>query len=275
MLEYLCDNLKGLPWTAFPSKTSSLTPTFIPILLLPPSLGLSSKKKKLKKVPKSQKTSFFYSPVAKKGRSTTPKDFKHAVIMSHYEDLKPLIWNCLDLLQFAYQADIGMDYTFNYLLHKAATHLEELQSTVRIVFFDFSVWLGISLWSRSIRTSWPGLQTTLLTGCSKSYYKAACQTWWQATLTYPKEQYCHVFVHPLHVWLLLRLDCATYRSSRMTPPMPAVSQMRRRRRGSPSQELYPLLAELKQLKSTFSHSWQGINLVVNLISKISRINKLF
>ena len=48
------------------------------------------------------------------------------------------VHDCLDLLQFAYQADISEVEAIIHLLHRAYKHLDRPQSTVRIMFFDLS-----------------------------------------------------------------------------------------------------------------------------------------
>ncbi|KAI3374520.1 hypothetical protein L3Q82_021003 [Scortum barcoo] len=57
------------------------------------------------------------------------------LVLAH---LRPLVSSFMDLLQFAYQPDIGVDDAVIYLLHTSLTHLEKAGSTVRIMFFDFS-----------------------------------------------------------------------------------------------------------------------------------------
>ncbi|KAF7649727.1 hypothetical protein LDENG_00137040, partial [Lucifuga dentata] len=44
----------------------------------------------------------------------------------------------LDPLQFAYQANIGVEDAIIYLLHRAYSHLDKSDSSVRIMFFDFT-----------------------------------------------------------------------------------------------------------------------------------------
>ena len=41
-------------------------------------------------------------------------------------------------LQFAYQANIGVDDAIIYMFHRAYTHQERPRRTVRVMFFDFS-----------------------------------------------------------------------------------------------------------------------------------------
>lgn len=52
--------------------------------------------------------------------------------------LRPLVSSALDLLQFAYQPGIRVDNGVIYLLHGYLSHLEQVGSTVRVTFFDFS-----------------------------------------------------------------------------------------------------------------------------------------
>ena len=101
---------------------------------------------RLKKVPTLWKTSCVV-PVPKKGRPSAPKDFRPVALTSHVmkifermvlEHLRPLVRDCLDPLQFAYQTNIGVEDAIICLLHRAYTHLERPQSMVRIMFFDFS-----------------------------------------------------------------------------------------------------------------------------------------
>ncbi|KAK0139097.1 hypothetical protein N1851_024386 [Merluccius polli] len=90
------------------------------------------------KVPTLWKTSCVV-PVPKKGRPSAPKDFRPVALTSHVmktfermvlEHLRPLVRDCLDPLQFAYQTDIGVEDAIICLLHRAYTHLERPQSMV-------------------------------------------------------------------------------------------------------------------------------------------------
>ncbi len=83
----------------------------------------------------------------KKGRPSAPAYFRPVALTPHvrrtFERLvlqhrRPLVSDCLDSLQFAYQADVGVENAIIYRLHKAYTDLERPQSTVRIMFFAFS-----------------------------------------------------------------------------------------------------------------------------------------
>ena len=62
------------------------------------------------------------------------KTFERLVL----NNLRPLVRDCLDPLQFAYQTDVGVEDAIICLLHRAYTHLERPQSMVRIMFFDIS-----------------------------------------------------------------------------------------------------------------------------------------
>ena len=53
-------------------------------------------------------------------------------------EARSVIEPSLDPLQFAYQPHIGVEDAIIFLLHRAYTHLEEVGSTVRVMFFDFS-----------------------------------------------------------------------------------------------------------------------------------------
>ena len=52
--------------------------------------------------------------------------------------LKRLVKDLIDPLQFAYQANKGVDDAILFMLHKTYSHLENTGSSVRIMFFDFS-----------------------------------------------------------------------------------------------------------------------------------------
>ena len=72
-----------------------------------------------------------YRPVAL--TSHVIKIFERLVL----QHLKPLVSDSLDLLQFAHQANIGVDDAIIYMLHRAYTHMERPRSTVRVMFFVF------------------------------------------------------------------------------------------------------------------------------------------
>lgn len=52
--------------------------------------------------------------------------------------LRPQVSSFPNLLQFTYQALVGMDDAVIYLLQKAHSYLDYDNTTVRITFFDFS-----------------------------------------------------------------------------------------------------------------------------------------
>ncbi|TWW74395.1 hypothetical protein D4764_14G0003980 [Takifugu flavidus] len=57
------------------------------------------------------------------------------LVLSH---LRPLVSPFQDPLQFAYQPKVGVDDTVIYLLQRAYSSLDRLNTTVRVMFFDFS-----------------------------------------------------------------------------------------------------------------------------------------
>lgn len=59
-------------------------------------------------------------------------------------------WFCsssMDHLQFAYQAEVGVDNAIIYLLHRAGSQLEELASTVRVMYL-------ITVYDRLLQCIW-------------------------------------------------------------------------------------------------------------------------
>ncbi|XP_078252377.1 uncharacterized protein LOC144592039 isoform X1 [Rhinoraja longicauda] len=68
------------------------------------------------------------------------------LVLAH---LRPLVRPSMDPLQFAYQTRIGVEDTIIYLRNRVLSHLEKPDSTVRIMFFDFS---------SAFNTIQPGLQ---------------------------------------------------------------------------------------------------------------------
>ncbi|TWW63627.1 hypothetical protein D4764_03G0006350 [Takifugu flavidus] len=58
-----------------------------------------------------------------------------ALVLSH---LRPLVSPFQDPLQFAYQPKVGVDDAVIYLLQRAYSSLDRLNTTVRVMFFDFS-----------------------------------------------------------------------------------------------------------------------------------------
>ena len=82
------------------------------------------------------------SPCAEEGTTQRSKDFRAVALTSHVmktlerlvlNHLRPLVRDCLDPQQFAYQTDIGMEDAIICLLPRAYTHLERPQSMVRIM----------------------------------------------------------------------------------------------------------------------------------------------
>ena len=81
---------------------------------------------KLKKVPALWKTSYI-GPVLKKGCHSAPNDFRPVALMSHVMrplrgwscSIRPLVRDCLDPLQFAYQTDVGVEDAIICLLDRA------------------------------------------------------------------------------------------------------------------------------------------------------------
>ena len=62
------------------------------------------------------------------------KTFERLVL----QHLRPQLCDSMHPLQFAYQAQLGMDDTIIHLLHRAYSHQERPGHTVRVMFFDFS-----------------------------------------------------------------------------------------------------------------------------------------
>ena len=52
--------------------------------------------------------------------------------------LCPLLSPALDTLQFTYRAGIGVEDAIIYLQHRSLSYLEQVESTLRVMFFDFS-----------------------------------------------------------------------------------------------------------------------------------------
>ena len=86
-------------------------------------------------------------PVPKKVRPSSPKDYRPVALTSHLMKslerlvlslLRPLVSSSLDPLQFAYQLRLGVEDSITFLLHCACAHLDRSESTVRIMFMDFS-----------------------------------------------------------------------------------------------------------------------------------------
>ncbi|TWW53746.1 hypothetical protein D4764_0109260 [Takifugu flavidus] len=57
------------------------------------------------------------------------------LVLTH---LRPLVSPFQDPLQFAYQPKVGVDNAVIYLLQRAYSSLDRLNTTVRVMFFDFS-----------------------------------------------------------------------------------------------------------------------------------------
>ena len=85
------------------------------------------------KVPKLWKSSCIV-PVPKKSRPSVLNDYRPVALTSQVmkiferlvlNQLKPSVSEHLDPLQFAYQADIGVDDAITYLLNRALNHLED------------------------------------------------------------------------------------------------------------------------------------------------------
>ena len=98
------------------------------------------------RVPRLWKSSCIV-PVPKKSRPSVLNDYRPVALTSQVmkiferlvlNQLKPSVSEHLDPLQFAYQADIGVDDAITYLLNRALNHLEDPGCSVRIMFFDFS-----------------------------------------------------------------------------------------------------------------------------------------
>lgn len=71
--------------------------------------------------------------------------------------LRPLVSSTLDLLQFAYQPGIRVDNGVIYLLHRYLSHLEQVGSTVRVMFFDFSCAFN-TIWHALLRGKMKGVR---------------------------------------------------------------------------------------------------------------------
>ena len=100
----------------------------------------------LEKVPLLWKT-LCLVPVPKTAHPREPNHFRPVALTSHLmktmerialSHLHGLVNSEMDPLQFAYGPGIGVDDTVIYLLHMSLSHLESTESTVRVMFFDFS-----------------------------------------------------------------------------------------------------------------------------------------
>ena len=97
-------------------------------------------------VPVHWKTSCIV-PVPKKANISTMNDLRPialtSCIMKVFERccmsrIEPLVSKHLDPLQFAYRVNRGVDDAILHVVNNTVTHLENLNSCVRLMFFDFS-----------------------------------------------------------------------------------------------------------------------------------------
>ena len=86
-------------------------------------------------------------PVPKKVHPVTLEDYRPVALTSHImkvmerlvlAHLRPLVCSSQDPLQFAYQPHVGVDDAIIYLLQKAYSSLDCPNTSVRVMFFDFS-----------------------------------------------------------------------------------------------------------------------------------------
>ena len=100
----------------------------------------------LRRVPTLWKTSCII-PVPKKIRPSELNDFRPVALTSHLMKtlerlflnlLRPQVPHAEDILQFAYRAEVRVEDAILYLLHRAHSHLDKGNGTVRILFLDFS-----------------------------------------------------------------------------------------------------------------------------------------
>ncbi|XP_062844406.1 uncharacterized protein LOC134303073 [Trichomycterus rosablanca] len=100
----------------------------------------------LQRIPTLWKTSCLV-PVPKKRHPTNPNDYRPVALTSHVmkslerlvlAHIRPRVKEHMDPLQFAYQQNIGVDDALIYTLQRAHAHLDSVDTTVRIMFFDFS-----------------------------------------------------------------------------------------------------------------------------------------
>ncbi|TWW54386.1 hypothetical protein D4764_0180630 [Takifugu flavidus] len=87
----------------------------------------------LQRIPVLWKTSCLV-PVPKKTHPVAPSDYRPIALTSHIMK----VMERLDPLQFAYQPKVGVDDAVIYLLQRAYSSLDRLNTTVRVMFFDFS-----------------------------------------------------------------------------------------------------------------------------------------
>ena len=86
-------------------------------------------------------------PVLKTPRPSGVKDYRPVALTSHVmetverlvlDQLRPMVQPLLDPLQFGHQPRLGVEDTIIYQLDRVYAHLDKPESTVRIMFFDFS-----------------------------------------------------------------------------------------------------------------------------------------
>ncbi|TWW53956.1 hypothetical protein D4764_0170350 [Takifugu flavidus] len=101
----------------------------------------------LQRIPVLWKTSCLVPVPKKKNPSVAPSDYRPIALTSHImkamerlvlSHLRPLVSPFQDPLQFAYQPKVGVDDAVIYLLQRAYSSLDRLNTTVRVMFFDFS-----------------------------------------------------------------------------------------------------------------------------------------
>ncbi|XP_061736244.1 uncharacterized protein LOC133538608 [Nerophis ophidion] len=99
----------------------------------------------LGRVPTLWKTSCIV-PVPKKNCPSELNDYRPVALTSYLMKtlewlflslLRPQVQHAQDSLQFAYQAGVGVEDAILYLLHRAHSHLDKGNGTVRILFLDF------------------------------------------------------------------------------------------------------------------------------------------
>ncbi len=100
----------------------------------------------LQRVPSIWKTSCLV-PVPKKAHHVALNDYRPVALTSHIMKvmerlvlayLRPQVRASADPLQFAYQPHVGVDDAIIYMLQRAYSSVDRPNTTVRIMFFDFS-----------------------------------------------------------------------------------------------------------------------------------------
>ncbi|TWW59307.1 hypothetical protein D4764_06G0008370 [Takifugu flavidus] len=100
----------------------------------------------LQRIPVLWKTSCLV-PVPKKTHPVAPSDYRPIALTSHImkvmerlvlSHIRPLVSPFQDPLQFAYQPKVGVDDAVICLLQRAYSSLDRLNTTVWVMFFDFS-----------------------------------------------------------------------------------------------------------------------------------------